>query len=87
MANSVTMCIKVSPETARMVRLLAVLENTRVKDIFDRAVSVYVAQQQESLEILASPDWMKRIRKSEAKFKKKETITHEELKRKLNLEG
>ncbi|MFH0795509.1 MAG: hypothetical protein V2A65_00435 [Candidatus Omnitrophota bacterium] len=80
-----TMCIKISPESAKMVRLLAVLENKKVKDIFEEAIATYVSHQEESLEILARPDWVDIIQKSAVKFKRGETLTHDELKRRLGL--
>ena len=87
MERAITMSIKISPENAKLVRLLAALENRKIKDVFDEAISAYVARQEESLEILARPDWIETIKQSENKFKKCETITHEELKRRLGLAG
>ena len=87
MERAITMSVKISPENAKLVRLLAVLENRNIKDVFDEAISTYVTRQKESLEILARPDWMETIKQSENKFKKGETITHEELKRRLGLAG
>ena len=85
MERTITMSVKISPENAKLIRLLAALENRKIKDVLDEAISAYVVRQEESLEILARPDWLDTIKKSETKFKKGETITHEELKRKLGL--
>ena len=84
--NSIVTTLRMSPERRQILKTLAVLEGRHMKDIIDEMIDRYAKEHKETLEILSRPDWMERIKQSGAKFKKGETISHEELGKQLKLE-
>lgn len=85
-SNSVVTTLRISPERRRILKMLAVLEGRNMRDIIDEMIDHYAEEHKETLEILSRPDWMEQIKKGEGKFKRGETISHEELGKRLRLE-
>ncbi len=84
--SSIVTTLRMSPDRRQILKTLAVLERKNMKDIIDEMIDRYAEEHKETLEILSRPDWIEQIKKSEKKFKRGETISHEELGKRLRLE-
>ena len=84
--KTAVMSTRIDPDRKQLLRIIASVENKPIYKVINEMIDCYAEAHKETLEILSRPDWMKRIKKSKEKFRKGETITHEELGKRLGLE-
>ena len=85
--ETAVMSTRIDPARKQLLKIIASIENKPIYKVINEMIDCYAEEHKETLEILSRPDWVEQIKKSEEKFRKGETISHEELGKRLGLEG
>ena len=76
---------RIDPYRKKLLKIIATIEGKPLYQVLNDMIDLYVQMHKETMEILLHPDWMRKIKESEKKFKKGKTISHEELAKKIGL--
>lgn len=57
-----TTTVRIAKEKRDILKIIASVERREMKDIFAELVDDYIARHQETLELLARPDWVQAIK-------------------------
>ena len=85
--ETAVMSTRIDPARKQLLKIIASIENKPIYKVINEMIDCYAEEHKETLEILSRPDWVEQIKKSEEKFRKGETISHEELGKRLGLGG
>lgn len=66
-----TATVRIPEEKRDILKIIASIEKTDIKDILTELIDAYIEQHKETLEILSNPEWVSEIQKGKEEVKNK----------------
>lgn len=79
-----TATIRIPEEKKNLLKAVASLENRKMNDILIDLIDAYVERRKETLELLAIPGLLRKVRQAEREFRKGQYVSMEDVRKDLD---